>query len=309
MELAFALAPVQALEPERLPEDAAPLWLHLDRNREGIQQRLERYFPAHLVEAALAEEARPRFQLEEGGLLLILKGINFNPGKEAEDMVSLRCLINDQHLITLAGQGLRSVVRVQQLLSAGPRQKDTWAVLGELMKSLIKGADGHLHGLGDEMGELESLWLKKGRDSRTRLLVLEQDLLALRRYLEPQQRVLTELVDDGAEELPRQAVRLLLEVDDRMQRVLDLLVLLRERAKLLRDDMDAARQVSMNRILYFLSIITVLFLPMSVVTGFFGMNVGGLPWLDDPRGWEWVSLIMVALFGLGTLAMWWRRWF
>ncbi len=309
MELAYSLAPVEPLATDKIPEQGSVFWMHLDRNDSGLQAKLETLFPAHLVEAVLADEARPRYQLEEAGLLLILKGINFNPGKAAEDMVSLRCLITDNQLITLSGQELRSVAKAKKQLEQGPRHRDTWSVLGELIKAIIKGADGHLHGLSEDMGELEDGWLKKRRDSRNKLLDMEQELLLLRRYLEPQQRMLTEMVEDCADELPRQAVRIFLEVDDRMQRVLDLLTLLRERAKLLRDDMNANRQDAMNQILYFLSIITALFLPMSVLTGYFGMNVGGLPWVEDGQGWLWVTIIMGGLLSLGALFMWWRRWF
>jgi magnesium transporter len=55
----------------------------------------------------------------------------------------------------------------------------------------------------------------------------------------------------------------------------------------------------MNRNMYWLTIISAIFLPLTLVTGFFGMNTGGLPYTDDPHGTTKVivvSLILEAIF-------------
>jgi magnesium transporter len=51
--------------------------------------------------------------------------------------------------------------------------------------------------------------------------------------------------------------------------------------------------------MYWLTIISAIFLPLTLVTGFFGMNTGGLPFTDDPHGTTKViviSLILEAIF-------------
>ncbi|SFP64906.1 CorA family divalent cation transporter [Hydrogenimonas thermophila] len=55
----------------------------------------------------------------------------------------------------------------------------------------------------------------------------------------------------------------------------------------------------MNRNMYWLTIISAIFLPLTLVTGFFGMNTGGLPYTQTPDGTfkaVVVSLILEALF-------------
>jgi zinc transporter len=51
-------------------------------------------------------------------------------------------------------------------------------------------------------------------------------------------------------------------------------------------------QEMFNRNLYVLSIVTTFFLPVTLITGIFGMNVGGLPWAQEPIGFWWVILAM-----------------
>lgn len=50
-----------------------------------------------------------------------------------------------------------------------------------------------------------------------------------------------------------------------------------------------------NHILFPLTMVTVLALPINIVAGFFGMNVGGIPFADDPEGF-WIMLVLVASF-------------
>lgn len=290
--------------------DDIPAWLHLDRNQDQSRKLLKKCFPRYLVEAALAEETRPRWQYDpDGTLLLIVRGINFNPGKEAEDMVSIRCLVNDRNLVTLAGQSLKSVSEASDKLCRASEGTSTWAVLGDILRNLVRGADEHLKRLTEGLLDMEMAWLESKPELRSPILNLDRRLLSLRRYIEPQQEMLEELTDDLEDDLEADALRLLLEVQDRMTRLLESLNILRERVKLLRDDMNAERDAQMNKTLYLLSIITALFLPLSVITGYFGMNVGGLPWVEDKDGWLWVSILMGGCLGISGLVMWWRRWF
>jgi len=51
----------------------------------------------------------------------------------------------------------------------------------------------------------------------------------------------------------------------------------------------------MNKIMFILTIISAIFLPLTLVTGFFGMNTGGLPFTKDPNGTLKVTLMFLAL--------------
>jgi zinc transporter len=65
----------------------------------------------------------------------------------------------------------------------------------------------------------------------------------------------------------------------------------------------------MNRSLLVLSVLTAIFLPMTLITGIFGMNVAGLPGLQSPDGFLWV-MVLILVAGVATLAlMFWRRMF
>ncbi len=51
----------------------------------------------------------------------------------------------------------------------------------------------------------------------------------------------------------------------------------------------------MNKNMYILTIISGVFMPLTLITGFFGMNTGGLPFLDDPDGTLKVIFISLGI--------------
>ncbi len=77
---------------------------------------------------------------------------------------------------------------------------------------------------------------------------------------------------------------------------------LQERIKLLQEEISARVQEQNNRSLFVLSIFTVLALPVNMIAGLFGMNVGGIPLAQDQSGfWIVVSLVASLTLGIG----WW----
>ena len=72
------------------------------------------------------------------------------------------------------------------------------------------------------------------------------------------------------------------------------IVELRDRSRLLQEEIMLKSSEQTNRSLHVLAIVTTVFLPASLVAGLFGVNVGGLPWLNNPAGFLWVAIIIAA---------------
>ena len=68
------------------------LWVHLDASSERTGQWIYRAsgLTRLVAQALLARETRPRVSSIGDGALILLRGVNLNPGAEPEDMVSIR---------------------------------------------------------------------------------------------------------------------------------------------------------------------------------------------------------------------------
>src|SRR5262249_53902290 len=72
-------------------------------------------------------------------------------------------------------------------------------------------------------------------------------------------------------------------------------VALRERAHTLQEEMTLMVAEATNRHLHLLAVVTTLFLPPTLLTGVFGMNVKGLPLTEDDTGFLWaIGLLILA---------------
>ena len=81
-------------------------------------------------------------------------------------------------------------------------------------------------------------------------------------------------------------------------------VSLRDRAQLLQEEVTMKTAEQTNRNLQILAIVTTIFLPATLVTGIFGMNVMGLPFTQNLHGFFWS---MVILIGASALVLWFLK--
>lgn len=99
----------------------------------------------------------------------------------------------------------------------------------------------------------------------------------------------------------------LLDALDRMETLVDELQAIEQREAGLEAEVAARLSEETNRNLFILSVVTVIFLPMTLITGIFGMNVAGLPGLEDPSAFWWVMLSMAVVPAVFLFAIRWRR--
>ncbi len=103
----------------------------------------------------------------------------------------------------------------------------------------------------------------------------------------------------------------LLDVVEDFRELVDDLTETQERAKLLQEELAARVAEQTNNNLYILSLFTALLLPPSLIAGIFGMNVVGVPGVQDgsEMAFWWVMLGMAAVSGLILLLLRLRRLF
>jgi zinc transporter len=160
--------------------------------------------------------------------------------------------------------------------------------------------------LGNNLDSIEeSLMRDQTKDTRNRLSHLRRNLINFRRLIWPQRDVLNTLeIEDLSFFTPRDRVRLR-EAAGRTARLGDELQALSERAVLVHEQILDTRAEQMNRTILILAAVTVVLMPLTVISGALGMNVAGIPFADHPAAFGVVSLFLVVL-GL-AVAFWMRR--
>jgi len=127
----------------------------------------------------------------------------------------------------------------------------------------------------------------------------------MRRLIWPQRDVLNTLeIEDLALLSNRDRVRLR-EAAARTARLGDELQALSERAVLVHEQLLDTRAEQMNQNMLILAAVTVVLMPLTVISGLLGMNVAGIPFADSPAAF-WVVSGGLAALGVG-IVVWMRK--
>ncbi len=213
---------------------SGPTWLHFDYSKPGVENELLALgLHPWVIESLVRVDTRPRTAVLADGVLVLLRGINMNPGADPEDMVSLRLWFEPGRLISVRQRRLFAVQDVSADLGRG-----------------------------------------RGPDSIQALVVAIVEKLA-----------------------------------DRIARDVEDLDLVRERALVITEELLNRIAQEQNSRMYVLSIIAAIFLPITFITGLFGMNVAGLPGLEHSAAFLIVTGVMVGVTAATFLILRANRWF
>ena len=290
---------IEAWEPS-----AGVLWVHLDRTGEKARTWLEQSSGIDPViqSVLLMEEVRPRSLQSEDALLVILRGVNLNPGAEPEDMVGVRLWIEPQRIITVRHRRLMAVNDIREKLDSGHGPSAPGDFLVQIADRLIDRMGPVLSDLDDSVDQLEDEVLTaESAQLRTRLSGLRREAITLRRYLAPQRDVMARLQMEQVSWLDAAERVKLREIADRITRYVEDLDSARERAAVTQDELNSRLSDQMNRTMYLLTVVAAVLLPPSLLTGLLGINVGGLPGVESP----WAFYLVLALIMLmAPLEIW-----
>lgn len=284
------------------------LWVHLDSKSPQTRHWLEHSsgLSSLTCESLLEQETRPRNILTNEGVLLILRGVNCNPGADPEDMVAVRMLITEQRIITMRYRRVMALQDIRELVDAGQGP----CCVGEF---LVMVAERIADRIGDVVAELDdtadaledSVLTAESREMRTKLADLRRTAISLRRYIAPQRDVLTRLLHDRLSWLTELEHARLREVAERTARFVEDVDSARERAAVTQEEVNNRLSEQMNKAMYTLSIVAAIFLPLGLLTGLLGINVGGIPGTENKYAF---AIVTVALLVVAVgLVMWFKK--
>lgn len=280
------------------------LWLHFEREAEDTERWLdEESGIAELAcEALISDESSPRVAHFGDALLIALRGVNTNPGADAEDLVSVRVWAEARRIITVRRRPLVAIKDIRADLEAGRGPVDTGQFLTELANKLVERMGAVINDLEDEVDALEDSSLTTQLpEFRTGLNELRRTIIALRRYLSPQREALSRLQEERVPWLSSDHRVRLRESAFYTIHLVDDLNAVRDRTAVLQDELKSLLSDQMNRTMFLLALVSTILLPLSFVTGLLGINVGGIPGADYP--WAFV-MVAALLLVLGMVEVW-----
>lgn len=292
--------------------DQGLLWVHFDVTDPYSREWLTEESGLDEVprEALLAEDTRPRQVAGGDHLLMVLRGVNANPGAAPDDMVSLRLWTEPNRLITTWMRPLFSLYDVRDAIEKGEAPGTMGEFLVMLCDHLVYRISEVVHGVEEQVDGLEEQMLARGHAQlRADISGLRRQVIGLRRYLTPQRDAMGRLPAERVSwfsELDRLRLR---EIADRITRYAEDLDAMRERLAVTHEELLSRLSEQTNRRMYILSLAAALFLPLGFVTGLFGVNLGGIPGGDNPLAFLMLVVVLAVLVALQIWLFRHRKWF
>ncbi len=287
------------------------LWLHLLRTCPGVDEWLHEAYdvPEPTRELLRSDQTRPRAFRENGALVATLRDLNFNPGAEPEDMISMQLWSDGARILTFRHAPQQSPNEVRDLLDRGAGPRDAGAMITRIVELMMDHLSLTIVDINDAIDVLEKDLTGKGLQDRSRQIAeIRRDCLALQRHLSPQHEALEQIGREAPDWFESDDRREIIESIARLRRHLDDINISKESALVLQDELRARAQAISQNATYKLGVMAGVFLPLTFFTGLLGSNVTGIPWADEPWAF-WGVIAACAAITLAILAVFWRlRW-
>ena len=272
-------------------------WFHFDLNDPAFESWVKGAIPLIIANALIQPETRPRCDRMEDGLILNLRGVNLNPGADPDDMVSIRLWVREGLIVSTRVRKIWAMDTIRLRMETGNGPASVTAFLAELVSELTKCIEKVSLELVEGTDELEENTLNPVRTLTAELASLRQSVIKLRRFVRPQNEAITDLASGQAWAMDARFANQLCETANRTTRAMEELDATSDRLKAIQDHFDILHTSALGRNSYVLSVVAAIFLPLGFLTGLFGINVGGMPWLDASYGF-WLVTGGSTLFGI-----------
>ena len=287
------------------------LWAHFNYTGRSVKSWLlkESGIDPLIVEALSEEETRPRSLVHKAGMLVILRGVNLSPNNDPEDMISVRCWIDANRIISMRNRRVLGINDLREETAAGNGPTGPGHFLTELTDRMINRMGTVIADVDDTVDAFEDEVISaQSNELRQKIANIRRTVIGMRRYLSPQRDVMLRLQSETVEWLSDINRMRLREIGDRTTRYVEDLDAIRDRATLTQEELNHRLSEQMNKTMYILSMITGIFLPLGLLTGLFGINIGGMPGVDN----EWAfGVFCVVLIVIASIQFWFfkkKKW-
>ncbi len=268
--------------------------------------------PEDVWEALSATETRPRYASLEGGHLLVLRGVNVNPGDLPEDMVSLRLWLGPHGIVSVTIRRVWAVEATETALEDGSLPAEPLAIVLFMAERLAIRIRDAILAMDEATQAAEEALLSEENDQDLRTLQetirrLRRRAIWLRRHLAPQRAALADFLHAAGPEMNQDLVEDFDEVVNEAQRAAEAVHTLTEYGGVLQDQLEAVRDAQMARTSYILGLVAAVFLPLNLLAAIFGANVGGIPWAENPYGFVLLSAVCLVIAAAGAWVLRKRR--
>ena len=212
------------------------------------------------------------------------------------DEEAVRMCFDDNRIITMRQRRVMAIDDIHKAIEAGKGPASSSDFLVTITERIADRMGDVVSEIDDRVDEVEdSVITAESHELRTVLAGLRRQCISLRRYIAPQRDVLTRLQSERIAWLNDISKLHLREIAERTARFVEDIDTARDRAAITQEELNNRLSEQMNKAMYVLSITAAIFLPLGLLTGLLGINVGGIPGVESNLAFYNVSMFLLLL--------------
>jgi magnesium transporter len=263
------------------------------------------------IEDCFASRAHPKIDEYDGYLYLITHGLSSGATAESAEPVELDAFLGPNFLVTYHAVSSRSITAVtEQVTRTGiPLHQGVTLVLYAILDRQVDGLESVIDNIEERIETLEDAVFARPKNAHiATLLSVKRNILELRRWTAKQREVLLRLGRREFALISAGEALLFRDVHDHLVRINDLLEGSRDMLTSIQEAYLSAVSNRTNDIMRFLTLFSTIMMPLTVLTGVYGMNFEHMPELRSIYGYPLVLVGMLIIAGSMLLYFRHRGW-
>jgi magnesium transporter len=307
------------LEPRIAEQSAHGLtWVHLDAPGGEDATALAERFGWHPldIEDVLSKRQRPKIDeyADEGYLFGVLHFPVYDKAVQRLNAAELDFFVGQNYLVTLPAVELLPVTRLfrrceeDEALRDQLFSKGSGYLLYHVLDDLFDYCFPILDKIGHKLDSVEDAMFEERAEEVVRdISNVKQEIISYRKIIKPERSTLRVLERQVERFLPEELELYFDDIVDAAERIWDLLDNFKEVIEGLESTNESVISHRQNDILRILTVFSVVLLPLTLITGIFGMNVH-FPGFESAEAWWAIAGAMVAVLA-GLLGFFrYKRW-
>jgi magnesium transporter len=264
------------------------------------------------VEDAMSVRQYPKAEAYDGYIYIILHGIDFGGGEHRFSTHDIDFFVGPNYLVTVHDGDSRAVGDLREHATRNPKilAEGPVALLHRIVDAMVDSYRPEMDKLEDRFDELEKEIFADPRPQLVkRILDEKRQVAGLRRIVTPQRDVVGRLARRDFLDISTEMSFRFRDVYDHLVRVADDVMIFQDRSTGMLEAHLSNVSNRLNEVMKVLTILTTIFMPLTLLTGAWGMNIPlpHLPGGESIQFW-WLCAIMAVII-VAMLAMFRRkRW-
>jgi magnesium transporter len=292
-------------------------WLNVDIVKKDVVEKLSSLFNIHplIAEDILSENQRPKIDEIDDQIYCVLQMLYYNDMENSIENEQVSFVLGKNFLVTFQDDESRDhfdgIREKLQINSSKCRNYQVDYLLYSLLDTIVDQYYNVMEKLGASIEQLEENISKGQADQFTmnRINSLRKEMILYRRNIVPARDLISNLVSIENPLIAEKNKRYFKDVQDHIEQAVDLSENYRDVVANIRDLYINQVNLKSNEVMKFLTIVTALLAPATVIGGIFGMNFEKIPYLHNVYGfWLAVGLMLI----IPVIMLWWFRrkgWF